>query len=371
MDLALAHVLRAKLEGSAGGKEIDRWQMVALTHASRVAKERLLTDPALASAPIAVAARGSKLLGGGLRTELTREEVTRTLVEGYFPLVDGAARPAVRARGGLTQLGLPYASDPAVTRHLAAFLARQADATSKLDGFPPPASKPGTTPRMLRPTAVLFNGGVMKGAALRERVVSALDSWLEADGAEGKIRVLEGGDLDLAVARGAASYGLARRGKGIRIKSGTARAYYVGIESPAPAVPGVDAPITALCLAPFGMEEGTEAKLPPHEAHELGVVVGEKVRFRFFGSSVRRADTAGTELDRWRGDELEELAPIEVTLPTKGRREGDVVPVRLRASMTEVGTLLLEAIPTVPLEANERWKIELNVRAPDAQGSPG
>jgi hypothetical protein len=221
----------------------------------------------------------------------------------------------------------------------------------------------------------------MKGTPLRERVVRALGSWLDAEGpsaaltpspsptrGEGSprgVRVLEGGDLDLAVARGAASYALARRGKGLRIRGGTARAYYVGIESPAPAVPGVEPPITALCLAPFGMEEGTEAKLPPNE---LGVVVGEKVRFRFFGSTVRRGDAAGMELDHWKGDELEELAPIEVTLPAKGRAEGDVVPVRLRASVTEVGTLLLEAIPTTPLEPDERWKLELNVRAPGAAG---
>ena len=200
----------------------------------------------------------------------------------------------------------------------------------------------------------------MKGRAFRERLVATLDAWLVADGGK-PVRVLEGRDLDLAVARGAAAYGLARRGKGLRIRGGTARAYYVGVESPAPAVPGVEPPITAMCLAPFGMEEGTEAKLP---AHEVGVVVGEKVRFRFFGSSVRRADVAGTELERWKPGELEELAPIEVSLPAKGRREGDVVPVRLRASVTEVGTLLLEAIAIQPIEPEERWKIELNVRAP-------
>ena len=337
MDLALAHGVRAKLE--AQGKEIDRWQMVALTHASRVAKERLSSEPSLAAAPIAIASRGSKLLGGGLRSELTRDELTATLVEGYFPLVDASARPASRARGALTQIGLPYAPDPAVTRHLAGFLARQADATSKLEGFP---ARPAG--QLLHPTALLFNGGVMKSAALRDRLVAALDSWLEADGAP-KVRVLEGGDLDLGVARSG---------------GGRPRAYYVGIESPAPAVPGVEPPITALCLAPFGMEEGTEAKLPPDE---LGVVVGENVRFRFFGSTVRRADVAGTALERWKGGELEELAPIEVTLPAEGRREGDVVPVRLRASVTEVGTLLLEAIPIAPIKPDERWKIELNVRS--------
>jgi hypothetical protein len=354
MDLALAHVVRAKLE--AQGKEVDRWQMVALTHAARGAKERLLGDASLDVAPIAVASRGSKLLGGGLRAELTREEITRTLVEGFFPLVAADARPQTRTRAALTQIALPYAADAAVTKHLAAFLARQADATQKLEGFP---ARPGGA--LLHPTALLFNGGVMKGQVLRDRVVAAVSAWLAADGAP-PVRVLEGADLDLAVARGAASYALARAGKGVRIRGGTARAYYVGIESPEPAVPGVEPPISLMCLAPFGMEEGTEAKLPPHA---LGLVVGEKVRFRFFGSSVRRADAAGTELERWKPDEVEELAPIEVTLPAEGRREGDVVPVNLGAKITEVGTLLLEAAPVAPLVADERWKIELNVRVPE------
>jgi hypothetical protein len=360
MDLALAHVVRQKLV--AEGKEVDRWQMSSLTHASRVAKERLLSDAALESAPIVVAGRGSKLLGGGLRAELTRAEVERTLVDGFFPVVAAAARPVVRARGGLTQLGLPYASDPAITKHLAAFLGRQAGATAKLEGFtaaPRQGDAADRAPRLLHPTAVLFNGGVMKGDPLRDRVISTLNAWLAEDGAP-PARVLSGADLDLAVARGAASYGLARHGRGLRIRGGTARAYYVGIESAVPAVPGLEPPITALCLAPFGMEEGTEAKLP---AHELGVVVGEPVRFRFFGSSVRREDTAGTELESWKDGELEELSPIEVTLPAEGRREGDVVPVRLRASVTEVGTLLLEAVPLAPMKAEERWKIELSVRA--------
>jgi hypothetical protein len=306
-----------------------------------------------------VAGRGSQLFGGGLRSELLREEVTRTLVEGFFPVVPASARPVARARVGLTQLGLPYASDPAITKHLAAFLGRQAGATAKLAGFTPQGDAGDRAGKLLHPTAVLFNGGVMKGDVLRARVVETLNAWLAEDGAP-PVRVLSGADLDLAVARGAATYGLARHGRGIRIRGGTARAYYVGIESAVPAVPGIEPPITAMCLAPFGMEEGTEAKLPPHE---LGVVVGEPVRFRFFGSSVRREDPAGAELDAWKEGELEELSPIEVTLPAEGRREGDVVPVKLRASVTEVGTLLLEAVPTAPLKADERWKIELSVRA--------
>ncbi|MFO0762742.1 MAG: Hsp70 family protein [Byssovorax sp.] len=359
MDLALAHLVRQKLV--ADGKEVDRFQMSALTHACRGAKERLLADPSLPSAPIVVPSRGAKLLGGGLRAELLRAEIESTLVNGFFPEVAASARPITRARAGLTQLGLPYASDAGITRHLAAFLGRQAGATDKLEGFTSTA-RTGTSadraPSLLHPTAVLFNGGVMKSDLLRERLVAMLNQWLEGDGAP-PVRVLQGADLDLAVSKGAASYGLSLHGKGIRIRGGTARAYYVGIESAMPAVPGIEPPITALCLAPFGMEEGTAAKLPPFE---LGVVVGEPVRFRFFGSSVRRDDQAGAELDSWRDGELEELSPIEVTLPAEGRREGDIVPVTLRASVTEIGTLLLEAIPISPQKADERWKIELSVR---------
>ncbi len=352
MDLALAHLAKDKLEEQ--GKEVDPWQMTALTFACRNAKEALLgegKEAKLASYPISIATRGSKLLGGGLRVELSREEVRAAVVDGYFPVVDAAARPATRLRSGLSQAGLPYAHDPAVTRHLAAFLARQAGAVEKLGG----KASPGA---LLHPTAILFNGGVMKASLLRDRIVSTLDAWLAADGAPA-VRVLPGADLDLAVARGAVAYGQVRRGRGLRIRGGTARAYYVGIESPAPAVPGVAPPVTALCVAPFGMEEGTHVDLP---AHELFVVVGEKVGFRFFGSSVRRADVAGTELRRWGKDELTELAPIEVTLPAKGRSAGDVVPVHLSAAVTEVGTLRLDAVPTEPNAADERWKLELNVR---------
>lgn len=356
MDLAMAHLVRGKLE--ADGKTLDRWQMTALAHACRTAKERLLSDASLPSAPIAIAGRGSQLLGSALRAELSRAEVETTLVDGFFPRVPGSARPAVRARVGLTQLGLPYASDPAITKHLAAFLGRQAQATARLSGFASATGAAARAPKLLHPTAVLFNGGVMKAPALRARLLEALDGWLAEDGAS-PVRVLPGDDLDHAVARGAAYYGVARRGRGLRIRGGTARSYYVGIEGAVPAVPGVEPPLSALCVAPFGMEEGTEAKLPPQQ---FGVVVGEPVRFRFFGSSVRRDDAAGTELERI-GPDLEELAPIEVTLPAEGRPEGEVVPVRLAASVTEVGTLLLEAIPLEAKKPDERWKIELGVRS--------
>src|SRR5262249_26109738 len=153
----------------------------------------------------------------------------------------------------------------------------------------------------------------------RERLGSCIDAWVGEDGGA-KVRVLEGADLDLSVARGAAAYGLARCGRGIRIRGGTARSYYVGIEGAVPAVPGVEPPVVALCVAPFGMEEGTTADVP---GQELGVVVGDSVEFRFFTSTVRRKDPVGTSLERWKEGELEELSRIQVALPAEGRVEGE------------------------------------------------
>ncbi len=343
MDLALAHLVKSKLE--AEGKELDRWQLQALTYGCRAGKERLLSTDA-ESVPIVVPSRGSSLLGGSLSATLSREEARVLVFDGFFPDTELAAEPARRPRPALTEVGLPYASEPAVTRHLATFLRRQARAL------------PGDETSMLLPSAVLFNGGVLKANGIRERISNTLNRWLREAGAP-PARVLPAVDLNLAVARGACYYGLVRRGRGLRIRGGTARAYYVGIESPAPAVPGVAPPVTALCVAPFGMEEGATATI---SKLELGLVVGEPVRFRFFGSTVRRDDGAGTELERFRPGELEELSPIEVTLSGEGRRDGDVVPVRLESTVTAIGTLALEAIAVNPITADERWKIELGIR---------
>ncbi|MCB1768916.1 MAG: Hsp70 family protein, partial [Candidatus Competibacteraceae bacterium] len=159
-----------------------------------------------------------------------------------------------------------------------------------------------------------------------------------------------------AVARGAAYYGYVRRGRGVRIRGGTAKSFYVGVESAMPAVPGMEPPNQGLCIAPFGMEEGTQAELPPQE---VGLVVGEPVRFRFFGSSVRRVDQVGTVLEQWVPEELEELEEIEANLPAEDRQPGDVVPVRLHAAVTEVGTLRLEAVSRTGAET---WKVEFDVR---------
>lgn len=355
MDLALAHFVARKL--ATNGTQLDAWQMRALTYGCRSAKEELLANPNATTHPIVVPSRGSKLIGGSIRTELTREEVTSFITDGFFPRVEASARPAVRARAGLTQLGLPYAQDAAITRHLAAFLARQAGATAELEGFQGRVNAEHT---FLHPSAVLFNGGVFKSGILAQRVMDTINDWLYMEGAE-PARMLEGADLDLAVARGAAYFSYARRGGGVRIRGGTARSYYVGVESSMPAIPGMEPPLEALCVAPFGMEEGSELELP---GQEFGLVIGEPVTFRFFGSTVRRQDRIGEVLEFWGPDELQELNEIQATLPAEGRVAGEVVQVKLHALATDAGTLELAAVA----RDGQRWKVEFDVRpASDVQ----
>jgi hypothetical protein len=258
--------------------------------------------------------------------------------------VEPSARPVSRTRGALTQLGLPYAQDAAITRHLAAFLGRQAGALGH------------SNQAFAQPTCLLFNGGVLKATQIRQRLTEVLDHWLGQVGAPA-VRVLEGADLDLAVARGAAYYGYVRKGAGLRIRGGSAMAYYVGVESALPAVPGMPPPLQAVCVAPFGIEEGTHA---PATDAEFGLVVGEPVRFRFFGSSVRRDDRAGEVLERWTDGELVELQEVEASLPAEGHSPGEVITVQLQAGITEVGTLELEAVAR---GGAQRWKVELDTRA--------
>ncbi len=347
MDLALAYTVKAKLEKD--GKRLEPWQVQALTHGCREAKEKIFSSD-VDSVPLVVPNRGSSLIDGTLRSELTRDEVNSVLIDGFLPKVEVSNRPVSRPRAGLQTKGLPYAQDAGITRHLAAFLAKQQNAADEFDSINLPE---GAT--FLHPTAVLFNGGVFKAQALSNRLMEVLNSWLTTENAP-EARLLAGADLDLAVARGAAYYGFVRKGKGVRIKGGTAAAYYVGVESAMPAVPGMPPEIQALCIAPFGMEEGTQVELADDE---FGLVVGEQVRFRFFASTTRREDVVGTRLDYWQDDELSELNEIEVTLDQENRRAGEVVSVHLGSAVTEVGTLELQAFSN---KDDGRWKIEFDVR---------
>ena len=348
MDLALARVLQQRLETS--GNRIDTWQLHGLWHQSRIAKEKLFESPKTQKRPITLLGKGTKLIGGTIKTELAREDLDQILVEGFFPKVASGELPARQRRVGFQELGLPYAADPAITKHLARFLSEQVRNSPEAAGIRRGPSG------LACPTHVLFNGGVMKAAVLRDRLVEVLNSWLRQEGFEalGAEQILEAPDLEHAVALGAAYYGKARRGRGVRIRSGASRTYYIGIESAMPAVPGMEAPIKALCVVPFGMEEGSEATIP---GREFGLVVGEPAEFRFLSSSVRKQDQVGSLLEDW-GADIEELSPLEVTLKLDGQ-QGTVVPVRIETRITELGTL---EVWCVSRDGTERWKLELNIR---------
>lgn len=335
MDLALAHQVAGLF--AERGVKLDPWQSVALWHSCRAAKEALLTPGGPERHTVSVLGRGSKLIGGTVSVEVERQLVANLLVDGFFPLVDASERPERRRASGFREIGLPFETDTAVTRHLAAFLASHGE-----------AGKP------VRPTHVLFNGGVFKAEMLRGRLLEAIQQWFPK---QTPPRPLSGEpDLDHAVARGAASYGWAKHHGGMRIRGGTARAYYVGIETAGLAVPGAPRPLRALCVAPIGMEEGTETDVP---SDEIGLVVGEPAQFRFFSSSVRKQDKPGELLAAWGEDEIEETDSMETTLTADQRIEEDYVPVRFHSKVTELGMLELWCQSA---KTDGRWKLEFSVR---------
>lgn len=336
MDLALALTVAEDLKDD--GHQLDAWQTRSLWHACRAAKEELLSDAELESAAVSILGRGSKVIGGTIKAELDREDLEQVLLDGFFPECEASDRPKMARRGGLQELGLPYATDAGVTRHLARFL----------------GSHGGEGEDAAWPTAVLFNGGVMKAQPLRERITQVLGSWLTT-AEQGELKQLDSESLDLAVSRGAAYYGMVRRGKGIRIRGGVARSYYIGIESALPAVPGMEAPMKALCVVPFGMEEGTDSSI---EGREFGMVVGEPVEFRFLSSTTRKDDPIGTLLERYSDDEMQELSPVQTAMDGEAEEPGAPIPVKLHSRVTEIGTLELE----LRSREGRNWRLEYDVR---------
>ena len=333
-DLALARHVEASL-----GRQFTPWQLSAAWHGCRAGKEAILNDPSVDEVPIVIPGRGSGLVGGTLRGTLTRDQVMSVTLDGFFPEVKATDKPQKAMASGLQEIGLPYESDPAITKHLAAFLTAHA----------------GDGQAIAHPTAVLWNGGPFKAEVLRDRVQSIISSWVEADGGEA-LRTLEGFELDLAVARGAARYAMVRRGDGIRIRGGTARSYYVGVEVPMPAVPGLAPPVRAVCVAPYGMEEGTSSSL---EGRQFGLTVGEEASFRFFSSSTRIDDEMGQVIDNPQNQGIDEIAPIETTMQSESAEDGTVVPVTLRSEVTETGTLQIWAVTT---DEKEKFRLEFRIR---------
>jgi molecular chaperone DnaK (HSP70) len=351
MDLALAYALKAQLE--AHGKPIDDWQLLALVHAAAQAKIALFEDAALGEVPISIPSRGSSLFAGTVSTSLDRATLERVVLEGFFPMTGPAELPHEARNVGLREFGLPYASDAAVSKHLARFLQRSLANVKASEALTRLVGARAESQTILAPTAVLFNGGVFNAAPVRKRVRDLLLSWTQGQ----PVRELEGAQLDLAVAKGAALYGRNRvTGKGVRIKAGTARSYYIGLETSMPAVPGFKPPVKALCVVPQGMEEGSELLIA---GREFGLVTGQPADFRFFSSEARSGDKPGQILpDAER--ELEETSLLQVNLPPiEGFPEGQAVPVQINAVVTELGTLELWMQHT---NSDRRWKVEFAVR---------
>ena len=187
----------------------------------------------------------------------------------------------------------------------------------------------------MQPTHVLFNGGVFRTEFLRQRFLDVMGGWFGNDDIQ---QLNRDSDLDSAVARGAAYYGWAKQHGGVRIRGGTARSYYIGIETSGLAIPGAPRPLRALCVVPFGMEEGSQLDVP---SDEIGLVLGEPVHFRFFSSSTRKQDQPGDVLDRWTEDELQETDSMETELLASGSGEDDYVPVQFQLRVTELGVFEL------------------------------
>ena len=331
MDLALAHFVSGRF--AEQGHDLDPWQSVSLWHACRDAKEKLLAADGPTTQTISVLGRGSSLIASTVSTELTKQETRDLVVEGFFPRCAATDTPQRQTASGFQDIGLPYESDAAITRHVAAFLASQSgDETA--------------------PTHVLFNGGVFGSETLRDRMRETLESWHASTP-----QVLGGpGDLDTAVASGAAYYGWAKHNGGVRIRGGTARSYYIGIETAGLAIPGAPRPLRALCVAAQGMEEGSEAAVV---GEPVGVMVGRPATFRFFASSVRGEDNVGTKLDRWSNEELIETTPITVCLTAETDRGESFLPVRFVSRITELGMFELWCHST---NTDDKWKMEFNSR---------
>ena len=345
MDIALARLVERRV--TKGGRlDAQRWHM--LCHLCRMAKEELFADANRDRIPLSLAGRGSAIVGGTLTDHLARDEVESVVLNGFFPRLDSGCLPRRGARTGLQEFGLPYASEPEIPRHLALFLRQHA--------------APDTAETVARVDAVLFNGGALAPLAVRERVLDILSDWFSPASAPAwRPSVLSNTSLALAVAQGAAYYGLVRRGHGIRIGGGSARAYYIGIGGQA-AAPDHDAgeTVSVLCLARRGMEEGEEVHLT---APEFEVITNQPVSFPLYASSVRQADRPGAVLSL-SAQEVSRLPAIRTVLRFGKQSRSVKIPVVVSARFTEVGTLELwcEARRTT-----HRWRLQFQLRG---EGSP-
>jgi molecular chaperone DnaK (HSP70) len=337
MDAALARSVEERLV--SGGRKLSATQWTQLVQATRNAKESLLGANAPERHGIAIVGEGSRLLGGTLSSELRCEEAEQLILEGFLPASRPDEQPRRAARVALQELGLPYAQDPAITRHLAAFLRMHAGA-----GF---AALGGTEPThaLPRPDAILLNGGVFNSPKIAERLLDVVSSWWPD---APRIRLLPHYSLEMAVARGAAYYGLARRGLGRRIGGGTAHAFYVGL-----AAHKEGAPQQAVCLIPRGQEEGQPVDLAERP---FQLTLGRPVQFPLFSTTSDRIDRPGDVVEI--GEDFRALPPIH-TLFQDASGKTTAVSVHLRAMLTELGTLELWCVSDA---TKDRWRLEFELR---------
>ncbi len=329
MDLALAKSVEAKLPG-----KLDAAQFGSLVQACRDAKEALLAKPAPPSFPVTVMGKGRSVVGGAVSINVTPADVAATLNDGFFPQVPFDAEPLRGARAGLQEMGLPYVSDPAVSKHLAAFLKQQS----------PPMEMGGLSPV----DAILFNGGVFQPQVLRDRVVDVMRPWF--DDKRWQPLILTSPSLDLAVAWGAAYFAWLRHSGGKRIGGGIPRSYYIGVNREGEASRNLD----VLCVVPRRLQEGEEIRLAQPE---LELALGQPVLFPLYTSTVRGDDKPGDVL-QLSPKSLLQLPPLHTVLRGGKRAGAKSVPVTLAAKCTEIGTLELYCVS----KEGNRWRLEFNVR---------
>jgi hypothetical protein len=352
IDLALAHRVEAKL----GGVRLDGEQWSALRQACRVAKERLLGEAPPDRWPVTIAGRGARIIGGSIQSELSRAEVLEVVLDGFFPRVARGEDPARGARAGLQEFGLPFVADPAIPRHLSAFLRRH-----RTDPIGADQPELLAQDRPARPDAILFNGGALTPEIVRDRMVDVVTSWFASDpGPAYAPRVLANASLDLAVAYGAAYYGVVRRGGGIRIGGGTARSFYVGFQSDLSDRPW-------LCVVPRDAQEGDEIAI---DHRDFDLLMGQPVAFPLASSSVRPDDRPG-DLVAADPDSIRALPPLQSVLRVGRKARAERVRVRLAARITEVGTVELWCQSRTD---DRRWRLQIQLRgvheAPGGTGAP-
>lgn len=333
LDLALAYHVEKKLD-----RKLSPRQFSALVRNCQRVKERLLGDDPPEQLTINILGGGASLIGGALQLSVTRQEVADLLVEGFLPRVGINDKPRAR-KSGFQEFGLPYAADHAITRYLADFLSTHRHTVEAENGT--------DSHTAVRPDVILLNGGLFLSPAIRKRLCEAVRSWF-ADDPDWDLTVLQGDRPQLAVARGAAYYGLVRRGLGVRIDAGLARSYYIGVatEKKQP---------QAICLAPAGLKE--EQNIHLDRAFEL--LIRQPVEFPLYASSVRTTDRAGAvvEVD---AAEMISLPPIRTVLKSGRKNVADTVSVNLNAYLTPIGTLELWCEET---GGERRWRLQFDVRS--------